>query len=161
MQSEPHPHSHLLSLPFQDIRSKASDCLSGYHSHQKLPKSSSDLVLRTRTLLLSVSVNDLIHVRWTSLPWRNRKLYHNWTIRWLDYSWKVVWFSRELTSTLMNHMQVIVILLMQNGTTFAWINQPLWHHYDTIWKWCHPVLYSHWLVIVDYAKQVHTCKRYI
>ena len=33
--------------------------------------------------------------------------------------------------------------------------------YDTIWNWCHPVLYSHWLVIIDYAKQVHTCKRYI
>ena len=44
---------------------------------------------------------------------------------------------------------------------FEWINQPIWHHYDTIWKWCHPVLYSHWLVIIDYAKQVHTCKRYI
>ena len=50
---------------------------------------------------------------------------------------------------------------MQSGTTFAWIIQPLWHHYDTIWKWCHPVLYSHWLVIIDYPKQVHTCKRYI
>ena len=74
---------------------------------------------------------------------------------------KVVRLSKELISTLKNHMQVIVILLMQSGTTFVWINQPLWHHYDTIWKWCHPVLYSHWLVIVDYAKQVHTCKRYM
>ena len=50
---------------------------------------------------------------------------------------------------------------MQSSMTFAWSNQPLWHHYDTIWKWCYPVLYSHWLVIVDDAKQVHTCKRYI
>ena len=65
-------------------------------------------------------------------------------------------FQKELISTLKNHMQAIVILLMQSGTTFAWINQPPWHHYDTIWKWCHPVLYSHWLVIIDYAKQVHT-----
>ena len=47
---------------------------------------------------------------------------------------------------------------MQSGTTFAWINQPLWHHHDTIWKWCNPVLYSHWLVTIDYTKQVHTCK---
>ena len=70
-------------------------------------------------------------------------------------------FQEELISTLKNHMQAIVILLMQSGMTFVWINQPSWCHYDTIWKWCHPVLYSHWLVIVDYAKQVHTCKRYI
>ena len=26
---------------------------------------------------------------------------------------------------------------------------------------CHPVLYSHWLVILDYANQEHTCKGYI
>ena len=89
------------------------------------------------------------------------KLCHNQTIRWSIYSRKVVRLSGELISTLKNHMQAIVILLMQSGTTFTWINQPLWHHYDTIRKWCHPVLYSHWLVIVDYAKQVHTCKRYI
>ena len=89
------------------------------------------------------------------------KLYHNWSIRWLNYSWKVVWLSKELISTLKNHMQAIVILLMQNGMTFVWINQPFWHHYDTIWKWCHPVLYSPWLVIIDNAKQVHTCKGYI
>ena len=98
---------------------------------------------------------------WEQVQSSMGKLYHNWTIRWLNYSWKVVRLSRELISTLKNHMQVIVILLMQSGTTFAWINQPLWHHYDTIWKWCHPVIYSHWLVIIDYAKQVHTCKRYI
>ena len=67
----------------------------------------------------------------------------------------------ELISTLKNHMQAIVILLMQSGMTFAWINQPPWCHYDTFWKWCHPVLYYHWLAIIDYAKQVHSCKMYI
>ena len=80
---------------------------------------------------------------WEQVKSSMGKLYHNQTIRWSNYSWKVVWLSRELISTLKNHIQVIVILLMQNGTTFAWINQPLWHHYDAIWKWCHPVLYSH------------------
>ena len=56
--------SPLLSLvpPSEDIHSKASDCLSGYHSHQELPKSSLDIVLRTRTLELSVLVNDLTHI---------------------------------------------------------------------------------------------------
>ena len=34
-------------------------------------------------------------------------------------SGKVVRLSGELISTLKNHMQVIVILLMQSGTTFA------------------------------------------
>ena len=71
-QSESFPHSHPLSSPSQDIRSKASDCLIGYHSHQKLSKSSLDLVIRTRTLLFSVPVNDLAHVGWTSLLWRNK-----------------------------------------------------------------------------------------
>ena len=98
---------------------------------------------------------------WEQVQTGMGKLYHNWMIRWSYYLGKVVWLSGELISTLKNHMQVIVILLMQSGTTFAWINQPLWCHYDTIRKWCHPVLYSHWLIIVDYAKQVHTCKRYI
>ena len=41
-------------------------------------------------------------------------------------------FQEELISTLKNHMQVIVILLMQSGTTFAWINQPLWHHLEMV-----------------------------
>ena len=36
-----------LALSIQGIRSKASDCLSSYHSHQKLSKSSLDLILKT------------------------------------------------------------------------------------------------------------------
>ena len=42
------------------------------------------------------------------------KLYHNWMIRWSYYSGKVVQLSSELISTLKNHMQAIVILLMQS-----------------------------------------------
>ena len=67
------------------------------------------------------------------------KLYHNQMIRWLNYSWKVVWLSKELISTLKNHMLVIVILLMQSGTTFAWINQPLWCYETT----CGLLLYGY------------------
>ena len=44
--------THPLSLPSQGIHSKAPDCLSSYHSHQKLSKSSLDLVLRSWNLSL-------------------------------------------------------------------------------------------------------------
>ena len=69
------------SLPLKIFALKASDCLSSYHSHQKLSKSSLDLVLRTRTLLLSVSVSDLTHVGWMSLPWHNMYLMVHRAIR--------------------------------------------------------------------------------
>ena len=46
----------------------------------------------------------------------------------INYSGKVVRLSRELISTLKNHMQVIVILLMQSGTTLHELISP----YDTI-----------------------------
>ena len=42
-----YPLSSLVSSS-QGIHSKAPDCLSSYHSHQELSKSSSDLVLRTQ-----------------------------------------------------------------------------------------------------------------
>ena len=61
------PHSHPLPLPSQGICSKAPDCLSGYHSHQELPKSSLDLVLRTLEPFTQCLSDNLTHVGWTSL----------------------------------------------------------------------------------------------
>ena len=58
------------------IRSKASDCLSSYHFSSvtvKVPFILCPCTQNPRLLLLSVLVNDLTHVRWTSLPWHNIK----------------------------------------------------------------------------------------
>ena len=86
---------------------------------------------------------------------------HNWMIRWSYYSWNMVRLSRELISTFKNHMQGIVILLMQSGMTLFRINQLIWRHQEmvpsrSLFSLVDPLRWS-----VDYAKQVHTCKVYI
>ena len=49
------------------------------------------------------------------------KLYHNWTIRWSNYSGKVVRLSRELISTLRNHVTSLIIFLF-----FTFSHESFW-----------------------------------
>ena len=73
--------------------------------------------MHSRKLTLSFPISNLRVWEWVESS--TGKLHHNQSIRWSNYSFKVVQLLKELISTLKNHMQVIVILLMQSGTTIV------------------------------------------